>query len=113
VAAKGAPEAIAQLCKLGPIDRAELFEWVDVMAGAGLRVLAAAQARWPRGETPVSPEAFQFDWLGLIGLADPVRPEVPAAIRECQAALIWPWPDYVDRVPTRPEWTALFRMLPD
>ena len=40
---------------------------------------------------PAIPQAteqhdFEFEFLGLIALADPVRPTVPAAIQECQAA---------------------------
>lgn len=86
VATKGAPEAIAQLCKLKRDKAEELFERVTEMARNGLRVLGVAQAVWPKGETPPSPSAFDFEFLGLIGLADPVRPAVRAAIRECLTA---------------------------
>ncbi len=86
VAAKGAPEAIARLCKLKSAEAKELFERATQMAGQGLRVLGVAQAVWPKGETPPSPSAFDFEFLGLVGLADPVRPAVPAAIRECLTA---------------------------
>ena len=52
VAAKGAPEAIAGLCRLGAADRAALKQSVDAMASAGLRVLGVARAthagpNWP------------------------------------------------------------------
>lgn len=86
VAAKGAPESIARLCKLQSAEAKELFERATEMAAQGLRVLGVARAVWPRGETPPSPSAFDFEFLGLIGLADPVRPAVPAAIRECLTA---------------------------
>ena len=29
---------------------------------------------------------FDFEFIGLLGLADPVRAEVPAAVAECRAA---------------------------
>lgn len=86
VATKGAPEAIAQLCKLNSADAQALFDRAIEMAGGGLRVLGVAEAVWPRGETPASALEFDFKLLGLVGLADPVRPAVPAAIRECQTA---------------------------
>ena len=35
---------------------------------------------------PETPRDFPFEFLGLVGLADPLRPTVPAAVRECRAA---------------------------
>jgi P-type Ca2+ transporter type 2C len=87
VAAKGAPEAIAELCRLPERDRAELRHAVDEMAQQGMRVLAVARASVP-AETvrPKTPHEFPFEFLGLVGLADPLRPTVPAAVRECRNA---------------------------
>ncbi len=93
VAAKGAPEAIAALCRL---DTARHTAWTaaaHAMAERGLRVLAVARAAHRRGDPqapgggwPASPHGFEFEPLGLVGLADPLRAEVPAAVRECRAA---------------------------
>ena len=85
VAAKGAPEAIAELCHLGPVELAALRQATDRMAAEGIRVLGIAEAS-SSGPLPDSPRGFPFTLVGLAGLADPVRPEAPAAIRECQAA---------------------------
>ncbi|MDE2429446.1 MAG: cation-translocating P-type ATPase [Burkholderiales bacterium] len=97
IAAKGAPEAIADLCHL-PAERiAALTAQVDQMASQGLRVLGVAKAVFsPRhAATPATANAqdlpeiqhdFDFELLGLVALADPVRPGVPAAISECQSA---------------------------
>ena len=56
------------------------------MAGAALRVLAAAQQAWPA--MPARPEPAvceqQLTFLGLVGMMDPVRPEV--APRSASAA---------------------------
>ena len=87
VAAKGAPEAIAELCHLPERDRAELRHAVDRMAQKGIRVLAVARASVPAGfARPETPHEFPFEFLGLVGLADPLRPTVPAAVQECRAA---------------------------
>lgn len=85
VAAKGAPEAIAQLCRLDPAARDDLARKADQLAEAGMRVLAVAEAT-ADGILPDSPRGFTFRLLGLAGLADPLRQSVPAAIAECQAA---------------------------
>jgi Ca2+-transporting ATPase len=87
VAAKGAPEAIADLCHLGAGSTAALLEDVRVMAADGLRVLAVARA--PKDAEPRLPDQqhdFAFELVGLVGLADPIRAEVPASVAECYAA---------------------------
>jgi len=86
-AAKGAPEAIAALCGLSGEDRDRLGRAVDDMAGAGMRVLGVARAALPAGAArPQSPRALPFKFLGLVGLTDPLRPTVPAAVQECRSA---------------------------
>ncbi len=86
IAAKGAPEAIADLCHLDPAACARIALQVQAMAGEGLRVLGVAQASFGAGALPELQHDFQFEFLGLLALEDPVRPEVPAAIAECHAA---------------------------
>jgi Ca2+-transporting ATPase len=86
IAAKGAPEAIADLCHLGAADLAAVKSSVDAMAAEGLRVLAVARASFAGPSWPDSQHDFAFDFLGLVGLADPLRPSVAAAVNECRAA---------------------------
>jgi Ca2+-transporting ATPase len=86
VATKGAPEAVADLCRLNPSDREALTRSVDAMASAGLRVLGVARATHGGTPWPASPREFSFEFLGLVGLADPLRASVVAAVRECRSA---------------------------
>ena len=86
VAAKGAPEAIAALCNLGPSERTALTASIDAMASAGLRVLGLARATHADGPLPESQTGFAFTFAGLIGLADPMRANVPQAVRDCRTA---------------------------
>ena len=87
IAAKGAPEAIADLCHFTPEQIRALAAQIDVMAFDGLRVLGVARAHFNlQGELPGQQHDFPFEFIGLLGLADPVRPTVPEAIRECHAA---------------------------
>jgi Ca2+-transporting ATPase len=85
VAAKGAPEAMADLCRLSAASRKALSVEVDLMARAGLRVLAVAEAAHP-GTLPESQQGFAFRFLGLVGLADPLRASVPDAVAQCRSA---------------------------
>ncbi|MDC7714922.1 cation-translocating P-type ATPase [Vogesella sp. LYT5W] len=87
VAAKGAPEAIAELCHLPDAARARLIADATTLADRGLRVLGIAKARHSTQQAwPSLQHDFDFELLGLAGFADPLRPEVPAAIRECRQA---------------------------
>jgi Ca2+-transporting ATPase len=86
IAAKGAPEAIADLCHLSEPQKADLARQVAAMANEGLRVLGVARACFRAQDLPHVQHDFAFDFLGLVGLADPVRPTVPAAIAECYTA---------------------------
>lgn len=86
VATKGAPEAIADLCHLAEPARARVMQQAAVMADRGLRVLGIAKAVHAGDEWPAIQHDFEFELLGLIGLADPLRAEVPAAVEECRRA---------------------------
>jgi Ca2+-transporting ATPase len=129
IAAKGAPEAIAQLCHLSPQDSAALLQAAADLAAQGLRVLAVASGlrgaprhpqrdgssslgdrsrEWSHSPTPAgrsepdssspSPRPppnerpaemvhdYLFEPIGLVGLADPLRQDVPAAIALARGA---------------------------
>ncbi len=87
IAAKGAPEAIADLCHLDVAERAAVAEQVEVATAGGQRVLAVARARFSRAQVlPGGQHDFEFEWLGLAGLHDPVRPGVADAVAECARA---------------------------
>jgi Ca2+-transporting ATPase len=87
VAAKGAPEAIADLCHLSESERTDVLRQVEYMADSGMRVLAVAKAMHnTRVEWPEIQHDFDFEFVGLIGFADPLRAEVPEAIAECRRA---------------------------
>lgn len=85
-AVKGSPEAVLGLCKLDPAASAAIMEQMGSMAANGLRVLGVAAASVPAHSLPADQSAFPFRFLGLIGLADPIRATVPAAVKECYKA---------------------------
>ncbi len=86
IAAKGAPEAVADLCHLDASQLEQLSRDVGVMAKEGLRVLGVARAYFTESDLPKEQHDFAFEFLGLTGLADPIRPTVPAAVEECYNA---------------------------
>jgi P-type Ca2+ transporter type 2C len=86
IAAKGAPEAIADLCHFDDGRLRELSTSIATMTDQGLRVLGVARSRFRPVELPPEQHDFDFEFLGLVGFEDPVRPTAPGAIGECRAA---------------------------
>jgi Ca2+-transporting ATPase len=88
VSAKGAPEAVMSLCHMSAETQAQWAQVMHTMASDGLRVLAVAQGAFEGDAWPSSSHDFDFEWLGLIGLSDPLRAEIPQAIADCHSASI-------------------------
>lgn len=86
IAAKGAPEAVFDLCHLNPEKQKTLEKDIENMAMSGLRVLGVAKAIYRGSDLPTSQHDFEFEFLGLVALADPIREAVPNAIKECYKA---------------------------
>jgi len=86
VAAKGAPEAIARLCRLEDSARQALDEAARAMAARGMRVLGIASAPAADGARDKAHEEHDFRLLGLAGLADPLRAGVAEAVAQCRSA---------------------------
>ncbi len=86
VAVKGSPEAIMKLCHL-PDDNIQIIEkQLITMASDGLRVLGTAVAEIEESMVREQLSEYSFTFSGLIGLADPPRDTVPAAVKECYQA---------------------------
>jgi P-type Ca2+ transporter type 2C len=86
VAAKGAPEAVVDLCHIGAERIASVRRDVERLARDGLRVLAVARGKTRDELLPQRAHDFDFEFVGLVGLVDPVRADVPAAVAECHGA---------------------------
>ena len=86
IAAKGAPEAIADICHLDDTQMQCLSQQINCMAREGLRIIGVAKADFRESDLPGGQHDFTFEFLGLIGLADPVRPGVAEAVTDCYKA---------------------------
>lgn len=81
---KGAPERIFERCKDVP---ESVKEAVGAMASKAIRALAIACRPMPKDVTAVSEtDEKNLNLVGVIGLADPVRNDVPAAVAQCGLA---------------------------
>ena len=86
IAAKGAPEAIFELCHLDEESRNRLSLAVEELAVKGLRVLGVAKAKINEEGLPEIQHDFSFDFIGLIALSDPIRNNIKESVSECYKA---------------------------
>ena len=84
VAVKGAPEALLPRCLLDAVELTRIDREVQRLASRGLRVLAVAYARVAASAPGTA--LPHLEWAGLLGFADPLREDVPAAIATCRLA---------------------------
>lgn len=99
---KGAPDEVLKVCthalmggKIVPINdeiRAEILGANKSMADKALRVLAAAHKNLDSVPKAYEPDTIENElcFIGMVGMIDPVRPEVKPAIDECLLAGIRP-----------------------
>lgn len=86
IAAKGAPEAIADLCHFDAKQQQELMNNIRLMSEKGLRVLGVAKALYSHSYLPKIQHDYPFEFVGLIGFTDPMRSTVIQSVRECYTA---------------------------
>ncbi|MEJ5301027.1 MAG: HAD-IC family P-type ATPase [Thermodesulforhabdaceae bacterium] len=84
---KGAPEKVIEMSLASPEERKAFLETSAKFAQEGLRVLCFAQRFLPSYKENITGEDLKdLELVGLQGMIDPPRPEVPEAIKGCQRA---------------------------
>lgn len=86
IAAKGSPEAVIDLCHMDGEQKKEILSHVQKMADKGLRILGVAGSSFQDDALPEKQHDFKFEFIGLLGFIDPVRPGVAQALSECYSA---------------------------
>ena len=99
---KGAPDELLKRCTKALVGgnvvdmtdsiRADILKANKAMADRALRVLAAAKKELTAEPREYESQSVECDlcFIGLVGMIDPVRPEVKPAIDECSSAGIRP-----------------------
>ncbi|MCL4378315.1 MAG: cation-translocating P-type ATPase [Actinobacteria bacterium] len=86
ISTKGSPESIADLCHFNDKQRNNLKVSIGNMTKNGLRILGVAQASFRKTGLPEGQHDFDFNFIGLIGFSDPIRPTVIASIKKAYDA---------------------------
>ena len=86
---KGAPEIVYGKCVLSDQKKKDIQKRLLTYQEQGMRTLGFAYQRLDDTEMPIVGQqlvANQMTFLGVVAISDPVRPDVPQAVRECMEA---------------------------
>jgi Ca2+-transporting ATPase len=76
IAAKGAPEAIMEVCNLSDNDKKQVLTAMETMAKEGYRVLGVGIANFLGSDFPKTQQEFKFDFKGLVAFYDPPKANI-------------------------------------
>jgi len=76
IAAKGAPEAMMQVCQLSSTEKQQIEDAMKTLATDGYRVLGVGTAQFEGNEFPENQQDFRFNFLGLLAFYDPPKQNI-------------------------------------
>lgn len=82
IAAKGAPEAILQLCDLRPDQRTSINLQLETLAREGYRMLGVGRSNHTAEVFPKEQQQLRFEFIGLIIFRDPPKPNINEVFRQ-------------------------------
>lgn len=82
IAAKGAPEAILQLCDLRPDQRASINQQLEILARDGFRMLGVGRSHHTDDVFPKEQQQLVFEFIGLIIFKDPPKTNINEVFRQ-------------------------------
>ena len=86
IAAKGAPEALIQVCKLTDLEKQQIEAAIITLAKDGFRVLGVGEAHFEGNHFPATQQEFQFTFKGLVAFYDPPKKNIQAVLNGFYAA---------------------------
>jgi Ca2+-transporting ATPase len=81
IAAKGAPEALINICKLKSEEKTQINDAIKKLATDGYRVLGVAQASFEGNNFPATQQEFQFTFKGLVAFYDPPKENIKTVLQ--------------------------------
>ncbi|WP_118953486.1 cation-translocating P-type ATPase [Taibaiella helva] len=82
IAAKGAPEALIDVCGLDEGNKERAYAAIDRLAQQGYRVLGVGSAIYPGNEFPQQQQDLPFSFMGLVAFSDPPKENIDAVLKD-------------------------------
>lgn len=76
IAAKGAPEAIIELCNLTALEKEQIESTIRTITSSGYRVLAVGESDFEDKNYPSTQQELPFNFVGLIAFYDPPKENI-------------------------------------
>ncbi len=86
VAAKGAPEALMNVCKLTDTEKQQIENAITTLATDGFRVLGVGEASFEGNNFPQTQEEFPFAFKGIVAFYDPPKKNIQKVLEDFYAA---------------------------
>lgn len=86
---KGAPEIVMSRCNIDPDAKAAYEKQLLAYQNMAMRTLGIAFRTIPEGSSTECADLVAeggLTFLGIFAISDPIRPDVPAAVHQCQSA---------------------------
>ena len=86
IAAKGAPEALMNICNLTTVERQQMQAAIETITTDGYRVLAVGEAEFNSNNFPATQQQFQFKLKGIVAFYDPPKENIEKVLDSFYAA---------------------------
>ncbi|MCZ2083964.1 MAG: cation-translocating P-type ATPase, partial [Flavobacteriales bacterium] len=86
IAAKGAPEAIINVCQLSEEDQIKIRKEIDDFGKQGYRLLGVAKSNFEGDDFPKKQQDIQFEFLGMVVFYDPPKKGIEEVFRKFNEA---------------------------
>lgn len=80
---KGAPEIVKAMCDVAPQLNETIEQQLRSFQNKAMRTLAFAYLYTDRGNAKEALESGKLNLISIVGISDPVRDDVPEAVKEC------------------------------
>lgn len=82
IAAKGAPEALINICNLNQEEKTQINDAIAKLATDGYRILGVAESSFNGNDFPATQQEFQFTFKGLIAFYDPPKENIKTVLQD-------------------------------
>ncbi len=82
IAAKGAPEAIINVCDLSNEEKQQIEKAIQTITSEGYRVLAVGESSFERDHFPKTQQEFKFTFRGIVAFYDPPKTNIHQVLQD-------------------------------
>jgi P-type Ca2+ transporter type 2C len=86
IAAKGAPEALINVCDLTIIEKKQIEDAIKIITTDGYRILGAGEGNFSGNDFPTTQQEFKFSFKGIVAFYDPPKKNIQSVLEKFYTA---------------------------